>query len=64
MVMKEFKSEIERLWTGSGYNPNSLKRFLVDRQTRGFTLSLDGTAGLFYFNDFKVFFSLNGYEIL
>ena len=64
MALEKLSSELATIYQGSGYSMSSVADYLHTHHTHGFNDSYDGTAGMAYYDGFKVFFSPFGYEII
>ena len=64
MELENLALELDAIYQGSGYSIPSVADYLRDHHTHGFSASYDGTAGMAYYDGFKVFFSPIGYEIV
>ena len=64
MTLGKFSLELAAIYQGSGYSMPSVADYLRTHHTHGFNESYDGSAGMAYYNGFKVFFSPYGYEII
>ena len=64
MELENLALELDAIYQGSGYSIPSVADYLRDHHTQGLEQSYDGTAGMAYFDGFKVFFSPFGYEII
>ena len=64
MTLEKLSLELAAIYQGSGYSMVSVAEYLIETQELGCNMSYDGTAGMVYYDGFKVFFSPYGYEII
>ena len=64
MKLEKLSLELAAIYQGSGYSMPSVAEYLHTHHTHGFSASYDSTAGMAYYDGFKVFFSPSGYEII
>ena len=64
MELENLALELDAIYQGSGCSMLSVTDHLRDHHTQGLEQSYDGSAGMAYFDGFKVFFSPFGYEIV
>lgn len=64
MTIEKLSLELAAIYQGSGYSMSSVADYLHETATSGFNTAYDGSAGMAYYNGFRVFFSPYGYEII